>query len=636
MDDDSQLIHQILRDVWGYDSFRPAQQEIIMSFLSGHDTIGLLPTGGGKSLTFQVPALARPGLTVVITPLISLMKDQVDNLRERGVYAVCLHSGLTRREARLALDRARLDRTRLLYLSPEKLSSPGFADIMRQFNVARIVVDEAHCISQWGYDFRPSYLSIGGLRKNFPGAPVLALTASATPEVIADIADKLGMKQPAIFRLSFSRSNISYIVRNVEDKTGKLLEIMTNVPGCAIVYVRSRRRAGELADILAQNGHSVGFYHAGLSPEEKIDRQNRWKSGEKRIMVATNAFGMGIDKPDVRIVVHYDLPSSLEEYYQEAGRAGRDGKESFAVLICSRYDSATLSRRLSEAFPDREFIRQVYEQASVFLGVGVEEGYNTLFEFNFPLFCERYGLSQQKAHAALTLLTQAGYITFSDETVMRPRVMMLVEKHELYELKLPTEADRVLQALLRNYTGLFADYAFIDESLIASMLGYTERTVYEALLLLGRMHVVHYVPRRMSPYIFYNTSREPNSAIRIPCAVYEERRKRMEQRIEAMKRFAFAGDGCRVNLMLRYFGENPQEPCGKCDLCRARRSDASSRAGDDAVVLAAIESREGGVDVRTLPAALRMSTDRVADAVRRLAADDKVAIDGLRVAAVRK
>lgn len=568
-------MHDVLKRYWGYDGFRPLQQEIISSVLAGHDTLGLLPTGGGKSLTFQVPAMMLDGLTLVVTPLISLMKDQVDNLRRVGITATYLYSGMTLREHNLALDRCYAGKAKLLYVSPEKLKSETFMSTLSSLRVSMIVVDEAHCISQWGYDFRPSYLAIAGVRRLFPEAPVLALTASATPQVAGDIMERLDFKEHKIYARSFHRDNLSYIVRYDSHKETPLLRVLNGVPGTAIVYVRSRRRTVEIARTLAENGISADYYHAGLDPADKADKQNRWKDGSIRVIVATNAFGMGIDKPDVRAVIHYDLPPSLEEYYQEAGRAGRDGKHAYAVLLVAPYDKATLSRRISDAFPPKDFIRRVYELACTFVNIPVGEGVGHTYEFDFNRFITTFHLNATTAHSALGLLTRAGYIEYSDDIGGRGRVMVLIDKHRLYELELSDDADRVLQCLLRSYSGLFADYVNISESLIASRCQMAENAVYEALLELTRLHAVHYIPRRSLPYLYMPIRRVLPKHVDMPLAVYEQRKQVMEHRIAAMRRFAFDTDRCRVTGMLEYFGEKPQTDCGQCDVCRSRSKSAS-------------------------------------------------------------
>ena len=569
---------EILKNYWGYTAFRPMQREIISSVLEGNDTLGLLPTGGGKSITFQVPALALDGVTLVVTPLISLMKDQVDNLRDIGVKAYDLHSALTRRETRRALDSCAAGRAKILYLSPEKLQVKSFHNELRRLPVKLIVVDEAHCISQWGYDFRPSYMRIAEVRRMFPQAPVLALTASATAEVIDDIMTRLGFhRRDKVFRRSFSRSNISYVARYCDFKQEQLVHILSRVPGTAIVYTRSRKRTRELSDFLRKEGVPADFYHAGLSSEDKAGKQNRWKSGQTRVIVATNAFGMGIDKPDVRLVIHYDLPSSLEEYYQESGRAGRDGLESYAVVLASPADKGVLSRRLSEAFPPKDYIRQVYDMACVYLSVGMGEGQERLFEFNSEEFARRFHLKEGQALAALRLLGRSGYINYIEETATRSRLMMVMERHELYGLRLEPATDELLQLILRTYPGIFADYEFISESLLAYRLGVTEQSVYEGLIQLGRLHVIHYVPRSVTPYIFFPIGRQPSGDVVLPREVYEHRREQMRLRIEAMKEFVFSTSGCRVLTMLRYFNEENGCECGKCDVCRAARRVAPPR-----------------------------------------------------------
>lgn len=622
------LIHDILKRYWGYDSFRPRQEEIIMSVLDGRDTLGLLPTGGGKSLTFQVPAMVFEGITVVVTPLISLMKDQVDNLRAAGIRAVCLHSGLSRAEHRLALDRCRLGKAKLMYVSPEKLQSATFIDQLRSMDVSFLVVDEAHCISQWGYDFRPSYLKISLIRELFPDISVLALTASATPVVVDDIMDKLGFKERNVYARSFSRDNLSYIVRNDFDKERRLISVLTNTAGSAIVYVRSRRRTREIADMLVRNGISADYYHAGLDATEKNEKQNSWKTDGVRVMVATNAFGMGIDKPDVRTVVHYDIPSSLEEYYQEAGRAGRDGKESFAVLLVSRADKGRLTRMLSEMFPPKDFIRRVYELAGNFVNVAVGDGYNSVYEFNFALFLKTYDLPPLATRSAMRLLTQAQYFEFVEEVTMQSRVMITANKSELYSVKLDEAGERVFNMLLRSYTGLFADFVYINESVIARRADVDEQKVYETMLQLSRMHILQYVPRKSTPYLYYTTSRELPKYIDMPRSVYEEQYKRLKERIEAMKRFSFGDDDCRVNVMLRYFGEKPEEPCGKCDVCRTRKRNRLTK-GDRQSIRDSIIYMVGNAP-RTLDyivAESRYSEEDVIEAVRSLLSSHILSID---------
>ena len=613
--------HSILKQYWGYDRFRPMQAEIIDSVMAGHDTLGLLPTGGGKSLTFQVPAMMLPGVTLVITPLISLMKDQVDNLADRGIRAVYFHSGLTPREKDLALTRCRLGKAKIAYVSPERLQNERFIAELRTLSTSLIVVDEAHCISQWGYDFRPSYLRIASLRRLVgEDVPVLALTASATPEVTDDIMRHLSFDKPRVFARSFTRQNLSYIVRYTDSKEPMLLRILTSTTGCSIVYVRSRKRTLELAHLLCEAGVSAEAYHAGLTPEDKEERQDRWKSDRVRVMVATNAFGMGIDKPDVRLVVHFDLPSSLEEYYQEAGRGGRDGRESLAVIIASRSDKGLLTRRINESFPPKDFIAHVYEMAGNFVNVPVGEGYGMVYDFNFSLFCDTFDLPPVPTRNALLILTRAGYLEYIDETTSRSRIMVLMKRDELYNQRLDNDEEEVLQCILRRYTGLFADYVYISELTIAETLRMSSEQVYKALLTLGRLHVIHYIPRKTTPYLIYPTSREEPRYIVIPTDVYERQRERMQQRIDAMKAFTFDTDKCRANTLLRYFGENPGQPCGKCDVCRAsrQRTAANAPALSDSIRYQA--SHPGGIAVTALVDNLgpHYGRDNVTDTIRTL------------------
>ena len=562
----------ILKRYWGYDGFRPLQADIIESVIAGHDTLGLMPTGGGKSITFQVPTMMHDGLTLVVTPIVSLMKDQCDALVKRRIKAAYLHAGLTRAESRRVIENCLYGNYKFLYISPERLSNDYFISYFRQMPVRFIVVDEAHCISQWGYDFRPSFLHISKARAIFPAAPVLALTASATAPVADDIIARLEFR-PGFqrFAQSFSRPNIVYVARNTEDKMGQMLRVLSNVGGSAIVYVRSRRKTKEIADWLTAQGIRAVHYHAGLSTEEKADKQNRWKDDEIRVIVATNAFGMGIDKPDVRVVIHYDLPTSLEEYYQEAGRAGRDGRKAYAVLLAAGFDKATLHRKLTEMFPPKEFIRKVYELLGNFLDVPVGEGYGNTYEFNFSMFCKVFELPKRQALSALKILSQATYIDFIEEIDTQARVLIVARKEELYNIRTENrDVDPVLQMLLRSYTGLFADYVFINEDTLAYKLGMTADRIYSALIELGRLHLIHYVPRKRTPFIVYLTSRELPAHVLIPRSCYEERQAVVKRRMDAMEEYAFA-DGCRENFILRYFNEQRSEGCDHCDYCIAER-----------------------------------------------------------------
>lgn len=562
----------ILKKYWGYSGFRDLQEDIINSVLEGRDTLGLMPTGGGKSITFQVPALMLDGLTLVVTPIISLMKDQVDNLIVRHIKATYLHAGLSLAERRKAIDKCLYGNCKFLYVSPERLSSDGFIDKLRLMNVSLIVVDEAHCISQWGYDFRPSYLKISAIRRIFPAVPVLALTATATPDVVTDIMEKLEFHVPNVFSKSFKRDNISYVVRQCDDKIAQLVHILRSVPGSAIVYVRSRRKTKMIADELTFNHITADYYHAGLDNEDKNDKQNKWKQGDTRVFVATNAFGMGIDKPDVRIVVHIDVPNSLEEYYQEAGRAGRDGNRSWAVLLVSDVDNRTLKRRITESFPDKDFILNVYERAGNFLNVSVGGGFNQIYDFNFTLFCKTFDYPLLPAANALKILTQSGYIEFIEEIDTQSRVMILADKSDLYHIPDSTpEDEQVLQALLRTYSGLFADYVFINEAVMARRFNLTQEVIYNSLLKFTRLHLLHYVPRKRTPYIIYTTSREELRYVQISRAAYEDRRAVMERRIGSMLHYCFCEDQCREAMLRDYFGENDIENCGHCDVCIDRR-----------------------------------------------------------------
>lgn len=565
-------MHEILEKYWGYSAFRPLQEDIINSVLNGNDTLGLMPTGGGKSITFQVPALMSDGLALVVTPIISLMKDQVDNLIARHVKATYLHAGLSYTEQRKTIEKCLYGKYKFLYVSPERLASSSFLNHLRHMPVSMIVVDEAHCISQWGYDFRPSFLNIYSIREYFPDVPVLALTATATGQVVTDIVEKLKFKKGyKVFKKSFARYNLSYVVRYSDDKMRQLIHILNSVSGSAIVYVRSRKRCKQISDELVRNGIVADYYHAGLIVEDKENKQNKWKSDEIRVIVATNAFGMGIDKPDVRLVIHFDLPNSLEEYYQEAGRAGRDGKNSWAVALTTHSDQGVLRRHVTDAFPEKEFIKKVYERVGNFLEVAVGEGFEKLYDFNFNLFCQTFKLPILPTHNALQLLTRAGYIEFIEEIETQSRIMILANKNELYDIASENpNVDRVLQALLRTYTGLFSDYVFINEAVISYRYSISENDIYEALIELNRLHILHYVPRKRTPYVLYTTSREETRYLQFPKAVYEDMRARMEQRVNAVINYAFTDSACREKMLLAYF-EEESDDCGRCDVCIERK-----------------------------------------------------------------
>lgn len=565
------IYHQILEKYWGYHRFRPLQEEIIRSVAEGKDTLGLMPTGGGKSITFQVPALAKEGICIVVTPLIALMKDQVDNLKRLGIKATAVYSGMSRQEIITQLENCIFGDYKFLYVSPERLGTQLFQTKLQAMQVNMLVVDESHCISQWGYDFRPSYLTIADIRAQLPGVPVLALTATATPEVVDDIQEKLHFEKKNVFRKSFARPNISYIVRNCDDKLNMLIYILRKVPGSAIVYVRNRKRTKEIATVLKEAGFHADFYHAGLNREEKELRQNRWKNNECRIIVSTNAFGMGIDKPDVRLVVHIDMPGSLEEYFQEAGRAGRDEQRAYAVALCSGNDKTTLKKRIADEFPEKNFIYRVYEALGNFFQIAVGSGMDSVHDFALGTFCQTYKLPVIPTHHALKLLELSGYIEYTEEIDNASRVMFIATRDELYQY---TNQDRltdsIIQTILRSYTGVFADYAYINESEIATKTGTTPDEVYQRLVGLSKVRIIQYVPHKKTPLIIYRQPREDQKYLTIPRSAYEERKAKIENRIEKVIGYLEENSLCRARFLLDYFGERNADDCGSCDICLAK------------------------------------------------------------------
>lgn len=559
---------KILKQYWGYDNFRGIQEDIIRSIGEGRDTLGLMPTGGGKSITFQVPALAQEGLCLVITPLIALMKDQVRNLRERGIKATAIYSGMTREEIVIALENCIFGNYKFLYVSPERLDTEIFQIKLRSMHVSLITVDESHCISQWGYDFRPAYLKIADIRQLLPGVPVIALTATATPEVVSDIQQRLQFRQENVFRMSFERKNLAYVVRHTEDKESELLHILQRVDGSGIVYTRNRKKTKEISQFLNRNHITATFYHAGLNDDTKDSRQKAWLKGEFRVMVATNAFGMGIDKPDVRVVIHVDVPDSPEAYFQEAGRAGRDGMKAYAVLLFCARDKITLKQRVSDTFPEKSYIRKIYEDINFYYQMAMGDGRGCTFAFNIDEFCRNFKHFPVQTDSALKILTRAGYLEYTDEQDNASRIMFTITKEELYRIREQSEdTEKLLRILLRSYTGLFTDYAYISEDNLSTRSGLSKQQIYETLLSLSRQHILHYIPAKKTPYIIYTRERQETERVYLSKEVYEDRKESYVQRINAMIEYAESENRCRSRMLLRYFGEKNEHNCGQCDVC---------------------------------------------------------------------
>ena len=593
-----------------------------------------MPTGGGKSITFQVPALAKEGMCLVITPLIALMKDQVQNLKKRGIKALAIYSGMSRQDIIITLENCIFGNYKFLYISPERLDTEIFRTKLRKMHISMITVDESHCISQWGYDFRPAYLKIAEIRELLPDVPVLALTATATPEVVKDIQARLHFRHKNVFRMSFERNNLAYIVRKTENKTAELLHILRSMPGSAIVYVRNRRRTKEITELLNNEHITADFYHAGLEDATKDIRQHRWQSGESRVMVATNAFGMGIDKPDVRIVIHMDLPDSIEAYFQEAGRAGRDGQKAYAVILYAKSDKTTLHKRIPDTFPEKEYIRDVYEHLQYYYQMAMGDGLDCVREFNIEDFCRKFKYFPVPVDSALRILTQAGYLEYTAEQDSTSRILFTIRRDELYRLReMGEDMDRLIQAVLRSYTGVFTDYTYINEDSLAIRTGLTRRQIYEMLVHLAKLRIVSYIPHKKTPYIIYTRERVEAQRIHISPEVYEHRKARYETRINAMLDYVTNNTVCRSRMLLDYFGERNEHNCGQCDTCISLRSKSKVSEQPDRETLCAkvcgILSRESLTPAGLLKQ-LPMDKELLTEILHRLTDEGKIiAVDGI-------
>ena len=617
----------ILKQYWGYDDFRGIQREIIESIGAGHDTLGLMPTGGGKSITFQVPAMAAKGLCIVVTPLIALMKDQVANLRSRGIKAAAIYSGMKNSEVIIALENCIFGDYKFLYISPERISSEIFLKKIQKTDVSLITVDEAHCISQWGHDFRPAYRRISDLRALFPDVPVLALTATATEEVAADIQQRLSFRNGKSFRMSFERKNLVYVVRRTENKPQELLHILNRIEGSAIVYALNRKRTKEVADFLIANGIAAEYYHAGLSAESKDKKEELWKSGKSRVMVATNAFGMGIDKPDVRLVVHVDLPNSIESYFQEAGRAGRDGERAYAVTLYSRIDSTVVKRRINDNYPQKLFIRDVYDNLCYYYSMALGDGLDCTFEFSLTDFCRKYHLPILPTDSALRILTRMGYVEYVEEMEYASRLRFIIERDELYRINnLPQEYETLINALLRNYSALFTDYVFIDERYLSRVTKLTRHRMYEILVSLSQKRIIDYSPSKKCPIVTFSRQRVLGEELRFATEVYDERKKAFEERINSILEYATTNSRCRSAVLLEYFNEKNSHTCGLCDVCIARQGGSSADGLDDDVATILALLADGKEHAPDEFQRLALTRKRLQAALRMLCDEEKISI----------
>lgn len=613
------VFHDILKRYWGYEDFRPLQLDIIQSVAAGKDTLGLMPTGGGKSLTFQVPALALEGICIVVTPLVALMKDQVQRLRDMGIRAACVHSGMHSDDIGRVYDNCLYGDFKFLYISPERLGTRAFQERLMSLKVSMLVVDEAHCISQWGYDFRPSYLHIAAIRPLLPHVPVLAVTATATPEVVADIQERLLFPQENVFRVGFERPNLAYVVRKTEDKMQQMLGWLQHVPGTAVVYVRMRKRTREIAQFLVEQGISADYYHAGLSEDLKNKKQADWKENRTRVIVSTNAFGMGIDKADVRLVIHHDLPDSPEAYFQEAGRAGRDGQKAYAVLLFHPSDATTLKRRVSDTFPQKPYIRQIYDKLCYYYELAPGEGDGARFILDMADFASRYHLNINQVHSALTILNQAGYLEYNDDPDDYAHLMMTVDRDDLYDIALDEAEEDFLQLLLRSYSGLFADYVPIQEEVLAQRCGKDKKEVFRLFNRLSSLGVLHYIPRRQQPCVVFTHPRVEGSQLSLGEDVYETRLQRFDERITAMVQYAMDDTVCRSKRLMHYFGQQKTYNCGQCDVC-LQKTESGLRYHEVASIKEEMMEalREGPKDLRNLISQLSSPEEKSLEVLRYL------------------
>ena len=581
---------EVLNEYWGYDSFRPKQEDIVRTALEGRDVLAILPTGGGKSVCFQVPAMILPGIAIVVTPLIALMKDQVQNLTDRGIKALCINAGMGRREVDNALNNALYGDFKFLYVSPERLGTRLFQSYVQEMNVSYIVVDEAHCISQWGYDFRPDYLQIGRLRE-IVDAPVIALTATATPQVADDIMERLGFQEKCLIKSGFERPNLSYIVRRTEDKLGQLLNICNSVEGTGIVYVRSRKKTEELAAFLTAGGVSASFYHAGLGADSRSDRQERWKKDDIRIMVCTNAFGMGIDKPDVRFVVHFDVPDSPEAYFQEAGRGGRDGRRSYAVMLWNSSDTKRLRQLATVSFPSLEYIEDIYHKLHIFYDIPYDSGVGRQLKFDLDEFCRHFNLQRSSAYYAIVYIERTGHWTMAEDIDISTKVQIAVERNELYDFEFP---DRrmisLLEVLMRKYTGLFSYPVPIDEDYVASQIGVPVPMLRQLLYKLSLEHVIRYVPADHATVIFLHHDRLRPKNVNLDPKRYGMLKDSFLERMQKMIDYISEETVCRSRYLLEYFGQTESEDCGTCDVCRAKPK--AARSEDPAALISSFINGE--------------------------------------------